>query len=257
MISALKSNDTVLLGVLNRFADTGVLEALCIADWDFVWIDGQHGQFNYTSLIPIIQLLESWNIGSVLRVPSDDLCVLGPYADLTPDAIMIPMVESAQQAQRIVQALRFPPDGNRSFGGERALSIRAGGMDRAKRLLIIAQIETPEGADCAEEIISTEGIDGIFFGAEDLKMRMDIDMSLDVTSSAELGGLAKQIAKLARERGKFVGAIAANPKVLQFVVEAGYRLINCGIDTGMIQKTSRAIYEMMTKSKGLCRNGLR
>ena len=130
----------ILLGLCNMYPASGIIESMALG-WDFIWIDAQH---TTASALHAIQTAESHGLGTLLRVPGHEYGILGPFADLNPSAVMVPMIDTADDARRIVDALRFPPLGKRSYGGRRAIDV--GGRDyfRETELLVVAQIETLE-----------------------------------------------------------------------------------------------------------------
>src|SRR5690242_18862794 len=85
-------------------------------DWDWIWIDAQHGQFSYSDVVSAVRAVEVVGGRAVLRPPGKSPEWLGMYADLAPAGIMVPMVNSAAEARHVVESLRFPPLGKRSYG---------------------------------------------------------------------------------------------------------------------------------------------
>jgi 2-keto-3-deoxy-L-rhamnonate aldolase RhmA len=133
-----------LLGVTHCYAAEGILETIATG-WDFVWIDGQHGQFNFESALRAVRIASGMGLETVLRVPTHDPGLLGLYADTGASALMIPLVDSPQMAAEVVRALRFPPHGNRSFGGRRVIDAHGRDYCRTREPLVVAQIESADG----------------------------------------------------------------------------------------------------------------
>ena len=166
----------VLVGLSNNYPSAALIETVG-ALWDFIWIDGQHGQFSYDNALTAVRTADLVGVDTILRVPGQEAGVLGLYADMLPSARMVPMVNSAQQAAAVVDATRFPPLGNRSFGGRRPIDV----LDREYYLgyepILVVQIETPEAVDRADEIAATDGVDALLLGADDLKIQMGISVN--------------------------------------------------------------------------------
>src|SRR5688500_881813 len=108
----------VLLGVCNAYPAAGIVELLG-RGWDFMWIDAQHGQHDYRSSMDAVRASEMIGCDTLLRPPGQNPDELGRYADLWPSMLMVPMIDTAAQAAAVVRATRFPPLGNRSYGGRR------------------------------------------------------------------------------------------------------------------------------------------
>lgn len=223
----------VVVGLCNTYPATGIIEGMC-RGWDFVWIDAQHGQHSLESIHHSIQAATVVATDSVLRIPCHSGEMMGPYADLAPSAIMVPMVNNALQASQIVEGLYFPPLGKRSYGGRRMVDL-FGRNNHLNKLFVIAQLETPEAVRHAAEIIRTDGIDLLFFGADDMKLFMNIPVNTPVAESAELLEVMRIIAEAARKAGKFSGCVAADPETVRIAVSMGYQFIVAGSDSGFLR----------------------
>ena len=99
-------------------------------------------------------------VDTLLRVPGREFGVVGPFADMAPSAILIPMVNTPDDAAEVVRALRFPPRGNRSFGSRRAVDLYSRDYYLESEPLLVAQLETPQAVENAHAIAETDGIDG-------------------------------------------------------------------------------------------------
>jgi 2-keto-3-deoxy-L-rhamnonate aldolase RhmA len=229
----------VVLGLNNMYPASGIIESMC-RGWDFVWIDGQHGQHTYDSLLHAVQAAAATDVESFVRVPGHEHGFLGPIADLAPSAIMVPMVDTVEQARWVVSGLRFPPLGIRSYGGRRVIDLDGREYYRERELLVITQVETLEGARNAAAVAATPGVDGLFFGPDDMKVRMGLPIDLQITESEELRRAMETTAQAARKAGKFCGCVAATPTALRMAIDLGYQLIACGSDVMFIRATSAA-----------------
>ena len=238
----LKAGELVL-GVCNMYPASGIIEALA-PGWDYVWIDGQHGQHSYDSLLHAVQAAAGVDVDTVIRVPSMDGAVLGPYADIGPTAIMVPMVDTAEQAEGIVQQLRFPPLGNRSFGGRRVVDLAGRCYFQDDPLVIWAQIETPAAVANAQAVIDVEGIDVLFFGADDFKVRMGLPIGAPAAETPEIREALAQVAEAARAAGKYSGCVAGDPDTIKCAVGLGYQVLVCASDAGAIRSASVAARQM-------------
>ena len=142
-LSRLRAGET-LLGLCNALPAPGIIEVFH-KGWDFIWIDGQHGSFGYESLYNAVVMSQLHNIETLLRVPGHDAGILGPMADLSPSALMIPIVNTVDQAKAIVSALTFPPKGTRSYGGRRPIDLY--GREVVPRVRELLGANEPVAAD--------------------------------------------------------------------------------------------------------------
>jgi 2-keto-3-deoxy-L-rhamnonate aldolase RhmA len=203
--------------------------------WDFVWIDGQHGQLAYDSICQAVIAAENAGVATMVRAPGHEYGILGPLADLAPDAIMLPMVNSADEACNAMRALAFPPHGQRSFGGRRIVDMHGMTYHLDTELMVLAQIETPEAVSNVDDIIATPGIQCLFVGAADLRIRMGIPIATTVSQSPELQEALKTAAQAAKNAGKFAGCVAPDDETLEIALEMGYSVIALGSDVGFIR----------------------
>ena len=227
----------VVLGVCNMYPASGIIEGMC-GGWDFVWIDGQHGEHSYHSILSTVQASMGVGVETLIRVPDDGYGVLGRYADLAPSAIMVPMVSSAGDAQRVVDGLRFPPRGKRSFGGRRVIDVHGIEYYQERDLVVVAQIETVEAVEHAEEIITTDGIDCLFFGPDDTRVRLGIPIDTPVMQHTVLREAMEHTAEVARGAGKFSGSVVADSSAVATACRMGYQLIVGGADVGFLREGS-------------------
>ena len=218
------------IGVSNSFASPGIIELMC-PGFDFVWIDAQHGEHTYRSVSDACRAADLVGCASLVRVESHDAGLICRYADLAPQALMVPMVDTPQQAEAIVQAISLRPRGTRSFGGLRA-AVRLG-SDYVNQLpLTVVQIETTQAVAAAAEIAAVDGVDALFFGGDDVRMSHGIPLSETYDNPTLHDALAATAA--ASAAGKLAGCIAGSDREVERAVGLGYRLIAVGGDVGGI-----------------------
>ena len=227
----------VALGLAYTYPAAGIIEAM-LPGWDFVWIDGQHGQLSYDSCLHAVHASAVAGVETVLRIPGHETGIIGPFADLWPSAIMVPMVNSDDDAAAVVDGLRFPPLGIRSYGGRRGGDVYGRGVHVERPLLTIAQIETLEAVDNAEAIINRDGIDMLFFGPDDMKLRMGIDINTPLTEHPQLRRAMERTAEVALAAGKFCGTVTIGAAAARMAVDMGYRLLAGGTDSLFIRTCS-------------------
>ncbi len=237
-LPALLKEGRPLLGLYHAFSAEGVLE-LIGPGWDFIWIDGQHGQFSIDSAMRAVRTASFLGLETVLRVPSHDAGLLGQYADTAASALMIPQVDTPQAAAAVVEALRFPPQGKRSFGGRRPVDLHGRDYYLSCEPAVVAQIESREGLENAGRIAETDGVDALFFGADDLKLSLGLPVNTPLHESEVLVNARREVADAARAAGKSCGLPVADPGELREALELGYRLISCGGDVGFLRTGSR------------------
>jgi len=148
-------------------------EMAAVAGFDFIIMDEEHGTGELQHAIDTMRAASCTETTLVIRVPSADPVYLRRLVDAGAEALLVPMVETAEQAHAIVEAVRFPPRGKRGNAFDATRSSSFGLVpdyyDRADdNLLIIVQIETIQGVENAREIAGVDGVDVIFIGPTDL-----------------------------------------------------------------------------------------
>lgn len=234
------ARDEVVLGVAANYPGGGIVEEIG-RGWDFVWIDAQHGQMGYQDICASIRAAQGRQIPTLVRVPNHDCGIVGTTLDMAVDALMVPMVDTPEQAQHIVQAGRFPPLGNRSFGGKRCDTLygREFYLGETDRVLLVTQIETLEAVKNAEAIAVVEGIDTLFFGPDDMKIRMGVSINTPIEESSELTEAMHTVIAAAKRAGKSAGIVAGSSESCRHAVSLGYRLIVGGSDIGFLRTGSQ------------------
>jgi len=245
LLSRLEGGE-VALGLANTLPAAGIVETMC-GGWDFVWIDMQHGQIDCPAALAAVRAADVIGIDTMIRSPGHDFGLLGPVADLAPSAVMVPMVDSADQARGIVTSLCFPPVGNRSYGGRRVLDKHGRHYYRDADLLVVAQIETPEALRHVDAIAGVEGVGALFFGPADMRIRMGFDINTAITDSEELMAAMAKSASAAKAAGKFAGTVANTPGAMQAAVSMGYQLLVAGHDAALLQTGAGQTLEVMRK----------
>ncbi len=223
-----------LLGLAHMYSSEGIIEGMG-GGWDFVWIDMQHGQHDFHSTLNAIRASECTGLHSIVRVPGHSPETAQKVADMDPDGIMIPMVNDARDAERAVNALCFPPVGDRSYGGRRVIDRHGRDFYKDRGLVTIVQIETPEAVEQAEAIAATEGVDVLFFGSDDMKLRMGLDLAVSAEQNNDLAEAQRKVAAAAASAGKWSGIVSTSPESVNLHLQMGYQLVVGGGDIGFLR----------------------
>lgn len=248
ILQRLQAGD-IILGLSNSYPAAGIVELMC-PGWDMVWIDGQHGAHDYNSIQAAVRAAERVGVSSLVRVPTHDPILLGTYADMDADAMMLPLVETREQAQSIARALRFAPVGNRSYGGRRVIDLNGRNYYQDYKPLIFAQIETLESVENAADIAAVEGIDLLFYGPDDMKTRLGIPIEVAALEHPQLREGMRRTAEIARAAGKFAGTTGGSPQTLPILREMGYQVIMCGGDVPYIRSMAPKSLAEMKQAMG-------
>jgi 2-keto-3-deoxy-L-rhamnonate aldolase RhmA len=160
------------------------LAELAAESLDFLWIDLEHGALGPADVLPLCVAARAGGCASLVRLPDADAAGLGVLLDSGVDGVVVPRVESADQARRLVERLRHPPRGSRGHAARRASGYGTGGpRGDAVRPdpLCWVQIESAAGLDAAERIAAVDGVSAVVVGCADLALALE--GTLDASSS--------------------------------------------------------------------------
>lgn len=152
--------------------DAFAAEIMAAQGYDSLTVDLQHGFLDYSEARPILQALRASGVVPLARVPWNEPGIIMKCLDAGAYGIICPMVSTPEQAAQLVDAVRYPPRGNRSFGPTR-VSFSAGGNYAAEandQVVCFAMIETAQAVDNVEAIAATPGLDGLYIGPADLTL---------------------------------------------------------------------------------------
>jgi 4-hydroxy-2-oxoheptanedioate aldolase len=209
-----------------------LVESAALGGFDFVIFDLEHSSLSHDALPGLIRAAECRGIAPLVRVPDSQPSTILKALDCGVHGIVVPQVNTPEQARRIVRSCHYHPLGERGLGLVRASAYGSVPVpdyfaEVRERLLIIAQCESAEGLDNLEEIVSLPAIDTIFLGPFDLSQSLGIPGETDHPLIREAAG---RIVQLCRREQKIAGVFSINGKDARRRVEEGFRFIALGTD---------------------------
>ncbi len=241
---ALSRGEQVWGGWITGPTDIGP-EEFARAGYDYVGFDAQHGYIDDADIARMLRRLEHVPIGTAVRLPSVDEAPIGRVVDAGADAIIVAMIESADQAAAAVAATRYPPNGVRSFGPLRAsLGVDTAGLQA--RVSVFAMIETTGALADVEAICAVPGLAGVYVGPADLAISMGVDFTKANTDAAVRTAIA-EIHRAATAAGVVPAIHAGNGKVGHAMAELGFRMITLASES---QALRRGAAEGLGEAKG-------
>ena len=165
------------LGGCVSFSDPAVTEVVAEAGFDFVFIDGEHGEIDRNTAMQHLMAVRGTDCASFYRVPACDHTEIKKVIDFCPAGIIVPMVMNAEQAALAIAAMRYPPVGNRGCGFRRAWRYGVRDTDEmlseaAHEPLVIIQLEHIDAARRLDKILAVPGVDSILVGPYDFSASM-------------------------------------------------------------------------------------
>ncbi|MDT0541661.1 MULTISPECIES: aldolase/citrate lyase family protein [Streptomyces] len=201
-------NREQLIGYWSLLDSPIAAERLARIGYDYLAFDAQHGLFGYQGMLN--NLLATDTKGStavgMVRVEANDLTYIGKALDAGATAVIVPLIDNAQDAADAVAAVRYPPLGRRSYGPMRAqLRIGPNPADTHEQTAVLAMIETADGLANVEEICATPGLDGVYVGPSDLRLAIGGATSTDPAVQDEFEQALARVRKAAEAAGIAAG----------------------------------------------------
>lgn len=222
---------------LNAWCSIGnpfTAEIMAAQGFDSVTVDMQHGALDYAALLPMFQAMRASGAVLMARVPWLEPGIVMKALDAGAQGIICPMVNTPEDAARLVSYMRYPPDGQRSFGPTRAAY--AAGPDYVGQansgILAFAMVETAEAFGNVEAIAATPGLDGIYVGPADLTFSISagrLPPGMD-RQEPEMIAAIRRIADVCRDKGIRAGLHCGTPAYAAQAIGWGYSLVTVGGD---------------------------
>lgn len=230
---------------LNGWASIGnsfLAELIADCGYDSVTVDLQHGLFSVESAVPMLQAISTTAAVPLVRCSENSLGEINKLLDAGAYGVICPLINSKEDAERFVRACHYSPRGGRSYGPARG--VLYGGKDyfeHANRtILTLAMIETRQGLQAAEDILSVPDLDGIFIGPSDLAI--DMGLTPDAWNHDQLNDAIRHLLTLAHARGKYVGIFCGSLDMAERMKALGVDMLTPGTDTQLLRaETSRRL----------------
>lgn len=228
------------LGTWLMSAAPGPSEAIGHCGFDFVVVDMEHVPVEVAQLPEILRAVGCTPAEPVVRLPWNDKVTIKKALDAGAQTIMIPFVETAEEARAAVSAAKYPPVGIRGVAAIHRASRYGAQPDYLKRAndetMVIVQLETPEAVSRLKEIAAVPGVDAVFVGPGDLSAAMGHlgDIGHEAVQAA-----LQAAAKDAREAGTFIGIVGPNPAMVKQFLDYGYSFSAMASDIAMMTGRAR------------------
>jgi 4-hydroxy-2-oxoheptanedioate aldolase len=211
--------------------DSFSAESLGAAGYDALILDAQHGGITAENMGRILQAVDLSGTPGVVRVPSTDQAGIMRALDLGAAGVIVPMVSNERQARAAAEAVRYPPDGLRSFGPVRQYYAPQSGGNQS---LCFVMIETAEALTNLDAIASVPGVDGLFIGPVDLALSMGLGPAFEMRDEV-LAGIAQVVSTCLRH-GKVSGSASLGLPYARTLIDQGVQFIAQGSDLGFIRR---------------------
>ena len=223
-------------------------EVMAHQGWDSLVIDLQHGLADAGDLVPMLQAISTTPTVPIVRVPWLEPGILMKALDAGAYAVICPMVNSREDAQKLVAWTSYAPQGTRSFGPVRASLY--GGADYAQQanrtIVRFAMIETAQALENLDSILGVEGLDAIYIGPSDLSLSLGCQPVFDDVDPPVQQAIA-HILERARAHGVVAGIHNGRADVARARVDMGFRFVTLGSDARLLASGSQDLLQAMRR----------
>lgn len=209
--------------------------------YDWLLIDAEHAPNDLQTLHTQLLAIENTPSQPVIRIVEGNTALIKQVLDLGAQTLLIPMVETAQQAKDLVAAMHYPPAGVRGVGTALARAARWNQVegyfdDTDREMCLLIQVESTRAMQNLDEILQVDGIDGVFIGPTDLAGSMG---HLGNPSHPEVVAAVETAIKKIRAAGKAAGTLATNRSLAKKYEATGIQFIALGVDTQILANTAK------------------
>ena len=227
-------------------------EVMAGCGWDSVTVDMQHGVQEYQSMVQCFQAMDRFPITPIARVPWNEPGIIGKTLDGGAWGIVCPMVNNKAEAAALVSYSLYPPKGKRSNGPIRAAAYGEASSYQTianDEVLVIPMIETQDGIDNIDEILSVPGVSGIYIGPADMGFSLGLVPKLDREEPLILGIYEKLLASC-KKHGKFAGIHNGTAAYAARMIAMGFRWVTIANDSGLRARAAREAVTATRKAAG-------
>jgi len=231
------------IGLWIGLADPNAAEAMAATGFDWLVLDGEHAPNDPRTVLAQLRAVAPYPVHPVVRPVQGDVALIKQYLDVGAQTLLVPMIDTPEQAARMVRAMRYPPEGIRGMGAALARASRWNQVDdyvqRAdEQMCLLVQAETVAAMARLADIARVEGVDGVFFGPADLSASMGLrgQTGHPDVQRAILDGI-----DTVRAAGKAPGVLTADRALAQRYLDAGALFVAVGADTTLLVQAARAL----------------
>jgi len=236
----------IAIGTTITIGHPDVAEIIGHGGFDWVMFDTEHAPLNTAIIQNLLQAMSFSQTVPIIRVAWNDMVLMKQALDIGSFGLIVPWVNTKEEAMRAVQSVKYPPVGLRGFGPRRAALADPDYVTTAnKEILLCVQIETQKAVDNIDEITSVEGIDAVLVGPADLSLSMGIVFQYDHPKFVDA---MQKIVDSAKKHGVIAGMLATDD--VKKRVNQGYTLINISVDYMLLREAAKKILDAGNEARG-------
>lgn len=241
------------VGLWLSMADSYAAEACATAGFDWLLIDGEHAPNNVLSILPQLQSVAAYRSHPVVRAVNGDTALIKQLLDIGAQTLLVPMVDTAEQAAALVSATRYPPEGIRGVGAAVARASRWGArrdyLDEANdEVCLLVQAETRTALQNLEAICAVDGVDGVFIGPADLAASMG---HRGKAGHPEVLAAIDDAIRTIVASGKAAGTLTSDATLARRYLDLGATFVAVGLDITLLVQATRRLAADFGRGEGV------
>lgn len=231
------------IGLWATLPDAYTAELLATTGFDWLLIDGEHAPNDLARILAQVQAMAAYPVHPIVRPVQGDVALVKQLLDIGVQTLLVPMVDTAAQAARMVAAMRYPPRGIRGLGSAVARASRWNSVpDYASTadagMCLLVQAESVTALANLAEIAAVEGVDGVFFGPADLSASMGL---LGQPSHPDVIAAIADGMAIVKAAGKASGIIQGDPAEARRFLALGATFVAVGTDSLLLRSAAKAL----------------
>ncbi|AOY95265.1 2,4-dihydroxyhept-2-ene-1,7-dioic acid aldolase [Cupriavidus sp. USMAA2-4] len=231
------------IGLWISLPDPYSTELCATAGFDWLLLDGEHAPNDVRNVLAQLQAAAPYRSHPIVRPPHGDPALIKQLLDIGAQTLLVPMVDTPEQARRLVSAMRYPPAGMRGVGSGVARvsrwDLRRDYLDRADaEACLLVQAETRQALDNLEAICAVDGVDGVFIGPADLSASLGHRGN---PGHPEVQAAIEDAIRRIVASGKAAGTLTPDPVLARRYLALGCTFVAVGLDVRLLASATRAL----------------
>ena len=230
------------IGLWSTLSSSYTVEAVAGAGFDWLLLDSEHSPVDIENLLTQLQAAAPYASHPIVRIPWNDMVNTKRVLDIGAQSLLIPYVQTAEEARSAVASTRYPPAGVRGVAGTTRATRFGRVKEYAKRaheeICVLVQVETQSALGSIEAICAVDGVDGVFIGPADLLASMG---HAGETANAKVKPLIDDAIRRIRKAGKAPGILTPNEADARHWLECGALFVAVGSDAGILARGADAL----------------
>jgi 2-keto-3-deoxy-L-rhamnonate aldolase RhmA len=249
--AALKAGKVVVGAGLGPAANPVIVRVMANAGYDFLFIDTEHSMIAPDMLLQVVQMARSCGISPIVRPGDNEYHLVANALDTGADGLIVPRIESVEQAQRLVSYAKYPPLGVRGCGGSAFFDFQSPSWTEGlpwlnEQTLIAPQVESVTAIECLDKVLQIPGIDAIIVGPQDLSVNLGIPGQLSHPREVEA---IERVIAICKAHKTPCGIVMGTGEAIKPWVEKGMQFVVAGGDVANLMQAGTHNVQVVRSAK--------